>query len=142
MTPIAGAGFGAGRWPEALVTAGFVVVGLTILAATVLLLVGFVMMMIAGVALMLVSTSVMGGFGQEIRRMIIDTGGDIQIRSSAAIRCGMARVTFFSPTMPTALSCTPQSGSAMRPASYFRLVSPLSNRCWSNVTGSASGRVW
>jgi lipoprotein-releasing system permease protein len=39
-----------------------------------------------GVALLIVTISVMGGFGQEIRRMIIDTGGDIQIRSSAAIR--------------------------------------------------------
>ena len=39
-----------------------------------------------GVALLVVTISVMGGFGQEIRRMIIETGGDIQIRSSAAIR--------------------------------------------------------
>jgi len=39
-----------------------------------------------GVALLIVTISVMGGFGQEIRRMIIDTGGDIQVRSSAAIR--------------------------------------------------------
>jgi lipoprotein-releasing system permease protein len=38
-----------------------------------------------GVALMLVSTSVMGGFGHQIQRMIIDTQGEIQVRSSGAI---------------------------------------------------------
>ena len=41
MTPIASAGFGAGRWQEALVTFGFVVVGISILVASVLLLIGF-----------------------------------------------------------------------------------------------------
>jgi lipoprotein-releasing system permease protein len=34
-----------------------------------------------GVALMLVSTSVMGGFGHQIQRMIIDTQGEIQVKS-------------------------------------------------------------
>ncbi len=34
-----------------------------------------------GVALMLVSTSVMGGFGHQIQRMIIDTQGEIQIKA-------------------------------------------------------------
>ena len=34
-----------------------------------------------GVALMLVSTSVMGGFGHQIQRMIIDTQGEIQVRA-------------------------------------------------------------
>jgi lipoprotein-releasing system permease protein len=33
-----------------------------------------------GVALMLVSTSVMGGFGHQIKAMIIDTQGEVQIR--------------------------------------------------------------
>lgn len=41
MTPIAGAGFGAQPWQEALVTFGFVAVGLAILVASVLLLIGF-----------------------------------------------------------------------------------------------------
>jgi (hydroxyamino)benzene mutase len=41
MTLIASAGFGAGRWPEALVTVGFVAVGILILIASVLLLIGF-----------------------------------------------------------------------------------------------------
>ena len=33
-----------------------------------------------GVALMLVSSSVMGGFGHQIRQMIIDTQGEVQLR--------------------------------------------------------------
>ncbi len=36
-----------------------------------------------GVALLIVSISVMGGFGREIRRMIVDTQGEVQIRSSS-----------------------------------------------------------
>ena len=38
-----------------------------------------------GVLLLVVSTSIMGGFGQGIRRMIVDTQGEIQIMSSGAI---------------------------------------------------------
>ncbi len=38
-----------------------------------------------GVALMLVSTSVMGGFGHQIQRMIIDTQGEVQVRSRGLI---------------------------------------------------------
>jgi lipoprotein-releasing system permease protein len=38
-----------------------------------------------GVALMLVSTSVMGGFGHQIQRMIIDTQGEIQVRARTPI---------------------------------------------------------
>lgn len=38
-----------------------------------------------GVALMLVSTSVMGGFGHQIQRMIIDTQGEIQVRARATL---------------------------------------------------------
>lgn len=34
-----------------------------------------------GVALMLVSTSVMGGFGHQIQRMIVDTQGEIQVQA-------------------------------------------------------------
>ena len=34
-----------------------------------------------GVMLLVVSISVMGGFGREIRRMIVDTQGDVQIRA-------------------------------------------------------------
>src|SRR5687767_12712554 len=38
-----------------------------------------------GVALMLVSTSVMGGFGHQIKRMIIDTQGEVQVRARGLI---------------------------------------------------------
>ncbi|GAB5558620.1 MAG: lipoprotein-releasing ABC transporter permease subunit [Synoicihabitans sp.] len=34
-----------------------------------------------GVALLIVSISVMGGFGREIKRMIVDTQGDVQVRA-------------------------------------------------------------
>ena len=36
-----------------------------------------------GVALLIVSVSVMGGFGREIARMIVDTEGEVQVRSRA-----------------------------------------------------------
>lgn len=38
-----------------------------------------------GVALMLVSTSVMGGFGFQIKAMIIDTQGEVQVKGRAVI---------------------------------------------------------
>ena len=38
-----------------------------------------------GVALLIVSISVMGGFGREIRRMIVDTQGEVQIRARGAL---------------------------------------------------------
>jgi lipoprotein-releasing system permease protein len=38
-----------------------------------------------GVALMLVSTSVMGGFGHQVKTMIIDTQGEVQIRGQRGI---------------------------------------------------------
>ncbi len=38
-----------------------------------------------GVALLVVSTSVMDGFGHEIRRMIVDTQGDVQVRANGLI---------------------------------------------------------
>jgi (hydroxyamino)benzene mutase len=41
MTPIASAGFRAAQWQESLITFGFVLVGLAILAASCILLVGF-----------------------------------------------------------------------------------------------------
>jgi lipoprotein-releasing system permease protein len=39
-----------------------------------------------GVALLIVSISVMGGFGREIRRMIVDTQGEVQVRASGFMR--------------------------------------------------------
>lgn len=46
-----------------------------------------------GVMLLIISISVMGGFGQEIRRMIVDTQGDIQIRAAAAMNNADAAMT-------------------------------------------------
>ena len=40
---------------------------------------------VLGVALLVVVTSVMGGFGFEIRRMIVETEGEVQIRGHGAI---------------------------------------------------------
>lgn len=49
----------------------------------------FTFMSLAGVALgvaaLVVTLSVMGGFGQEIRRMMVDIGGEVQIKSGGAI---------------------------------------------------------
>jgi lipoprotein-releasing system permease protein len=51
-----------------------------------------------GVALLVVSTSVMAGFGHEIRRMIVDTQGDVQVRANgllnepAAVEAVVAKV--------------------------------------------------
>ncbi len=39
-----------------------------------------------GVALLLIVRSVMGGFGTEIRRMVVDTEGEIQIKAPAPLR--------------------------------------------------------
>lgn len=38
-----------------------------------------------GVALLVISTSVMGGFGHEIRRMIVDTQGEVQVRGHSLV---------------------------------------------------------
>jgi lipoprotein-releasing system permease protein len=61
-----------------------------------------------GVALMLVSTSVMGGFGYQIKRMIIDTQGEVQIRgrgpieATAAMEQAIARVPAVTAAAPYA----------------------------------------
>jgi lipoprotein-releasing system permease protein len=43
-----------------------------------------------GVSLMLVSTSVMGGFGHQYERMLIDTQGEIQIRAQVPLNAPLA----------------------------------------------------
>ncbi len=61
-----------------------------------------------GVALLVVSTSVMGGFGHEIRRMIVETQGDIQVRANgfiadpAALQARIERVPGVVATTPFA----------------------------------------
>lgn len=39
-----------------------------------------------GVALLVISTSVMGGFGHEIRRMIVETQGDVQVKADGYVQ--------------------------------------------------------
>jgi lipoprotein-releasing system permease protein len=61
-----------------------------------------------GVALLIVSISVMGGFGHEIRRMIVETQGDVQVRARgllqnpAAVRAQLAQVPGVVATTPFA----------------------------------------
>ena len=61
-----------------------------------------------GVALMLVSTSVMGGFGHQIKAMIIDTQGEVQIRgrqpmeTTAAVEAAIASVPAVAASSPYA----------------------------------------
>jgi lipoprotein-releasing system permease protein len=47
-----------------------------------------------GVAVLIIVTSVMGGFGYELRRMIVQTEGEIQVKSAALIddAAGVARL--------------------------------------------------
>lgn len=61
-----------------------------------------------GVALMLVSSSVMGGFGHQIKQMIIDTQGEVQIRgrrpmeTTAAVESAIAGVPAVAAAAPYA----------------------------------------
>lgn len=54
-----------------------------------------------GVALMLVSSSVMGGFGHQIERMLIDTQGEIQVRGRVPLGTGIV------PAVETTLAAEP-----------------------------------
>lgn len=57
-----------------------------------------------GVALLVISTSVMGGFGYEIRRMIVDTQGEVQVRGDITDSAGLlARLA----TVPGVVATTP-----------------------------------
>ena len=59
-----------------------------------------------GVATLVVTNSVMGGFGYEIRRMIIDTQGDVQIRANGLIgKAGPVMATISK--VPGVLGVTP-----------------------------------
>ena len=66
-----------------------------------------------GVMVLVVSTSVMGGFGQEIRRWTVDTTGDVQVRAEGAINhpadflAQLARVPGVVAATPKLLSATP-----------------------------------
>ncbi|MCF7689630.1 MAG: ABC transporter permease [Cephaloticoccus sp.] len=59
-----------------------------------------------GVALLVVSVSVMGGFGHQIRQMIVDTQGDVQVRAHGLIdqpEAMLARIT----QVPGVVAATP-----------------------------------
>ncbi|MDO8541872.1 MAG: ABC transporter permease [Opitutaceae bacterium] len=63
-----------------------------------------------GVMLLVLSTSVMGGFGHEIRRMIVDTQGDLQVRGvggkvindAAALQARLAQIPGVAASTPFA----------------------------------------
>ncbi|MBK9991413.1 MAG: ABC transporter permease [Verrucomicrobia bacterium] len=65
-----------------------------------------------GVALLVVVTSVMGGFGYEIRRMIVDTEGEIQIKSSGFIT-DSAEVLKKAKAVPGVVAATPYAAGAV-----------------------------
>jgi lipoprotein-releasing system permease protein len=59
-----------------------------------------------GVALLVISTSVMGGFGYEIRRMIVDTQGEVQVRGEGLIADGASLQARLA-TVPGVVATTP-----------------------------------
>jgi len=65
-----------------------------------------------GVALLVVVTSVMGGFGYEIRRMIVDTEGEIQIKSGSYINdyAGLLKKV---ESVPGVVAATPYAAGAL-----------------------------
>ena len=65
-----------------------------------------------GVALLVVVTSVMGGFGYEIRRMIVDTEGEIQIKSGGFIT-DYADILKKTKAVPGAVAATPYAAGAV-----------------------------
>lgn len=60
-----------------------------------------------GVMLLIVSISVMGGFGREIKRMIIDTQGDVQIRGEGTTINDVPGLLKALKTVPGIVAATP-----------------------------------
>jgi len=65
-----------------------------------------------GVALLVVVMSVMGGFGYEVRRMITDTEGEIQIKSSGIIM-DYADVVKKAQSVPGVVAATPTASGVV-----------------------------
>jgi lipoprotein-releasing system permease protein len=65
-----------------------------------------------GVALLLIVTSVMGGFGSEIRRMVVDTEGEVQIKGPSAIR-GYEEVLAKVRSVPEVQAATPYAAGVL-----------------------------
>lgn len=59
-----------------------------------------------GVALLIVSISVMGGFGREIRNMIVNTQGEVQVRASGLLDEPRAAMTAIE-AVPGVIATTP-----------------------------------
>ena len=62
-----------------------------------------------GVTLLVVSTSVMGGFGHEIRRMIVDTQGEIQIVNPGGVIDDAAEIIARLKKFPEIVAATPSA---------------------------------
>ena len=82
-----------------------------------------------GVALMLVSTSVMGGFGHQIQRMIIDTQGEVQVRARTPIGRDVAG------QIERALAATPSVAAAAPYASGVVMLEYASRPAFPAVQG-------
>lgn len=65
-----------------------------------------------GVSLLVVVMSVMGGFGAEIRRMVVDTEGEIQIKSASTIQ-GYAELVNKVRTVPGVSAATPSASGVL-----------------------------
>src|SRR5688572_13600897 len=65
-----------------------------------------------GVALLVVVTSVMGGFGTEIRRMIVETEGEVQVKSARLIE-NSARLIKDIERVPGVKAATPYAAGAL-----------------------------
>jgi hypothetical protein len=70
-----------------------------------------------GVMLLVVSISVMGGFGREIRRMIVDTQGEVQVRRTASSRSprGAGRLARENPRRRRHAVCRGRGHAGTRP---------------------------
>ena len=77
-----------------------------------------------GVALLVISTSVMGGFGHEIRRMIVDTQGEVQVRADGYMTDAagvLARIA----TVPGVVAATPFAEGAVQLEHNRKAVYPV-----------------
>lgn len=82
-----------------------------------------------GVALMLVSTSVMGGFGHQIQKMIIDTQGEVQVRARQPLNETGARA------VEQVLANTPGVAAYAPYAAGFVMLEHDRNPAFPNITG-------
>lgn len=65
-----------------------------------------------GVALMLMATSIMGGFGHQIKKMIIDTQGEVQVRGRGQIS-DLAAVEKAIASVPAVVAASPYASGVV-----------------------------